>query len=319
MLSRTAFRPLAAFALTVGLFLTLPGCSKPKPDDKGGDKKDKKEDPKPLVPDPKVDTKIEPVKAPEKVDLNVGVGKEAADFLKELGDGKATAGSLSGDFVKSVGLPINPNVKTEKERGYSADNAELWLRRVGSGLNFGLPIGAAGADAALLTGSYMGPDRVGGYSLRMVKEASGWKVDYLALSSANNTTVTPTVGGPESEYQRFAARAVASLFCDKDGMPKDERRRAVAAGLTPAYRTRLAPIEFDSDKVSGFDHSPSQLELQVEKFGKGAESYSVTQQGDTSDFVLEVTKAGGAKSAFVMKLAKGTAPGQWLVENVTPK
>jgi hypothetical protein len=47
-------------------------------------------------------------------------------------------------------------------------------------------------------------------------------------------------------------------------------------------------------------------------------SFDIIPQPTAGQFRLEITKAGGAKSAYTMKLAKGTAPGQWLVESITP-
>jgi hypothetical protein len=319
MIPHVTFRPVAAFALAFGLFLALPGCgSKPQADNKGDKKDEKKDNPNPGGPnvDPKVDPKTDPAKPPQKVDLESGVGKEAAAFLKALGEGTAKADKLSAGFVKMVGVPVV--LPSDKAKGYSADAAEGWLRRVSGGANFGLPSGFAGADAAVLWGSFQGPSRAGGYFLRMVNEAGAWKVDYLALSSASYATVNIAGGGPDAEYQRFAANAVAGVICDKSGMPNDDRAAALAAGLTPALRAHWAE-PFGSDKDQGYDYNRGKLLLKAGELGGGAESYSTAQQGGDPTFRLEVTKAGGAKSAYTVKLAKGPAPGQWLVESVTPQ
>ena len=192
------------------------------------------------------------------------------------------------------------------------------MKRVGSNATFGLPAGFAGTDAAVLWGGFQGQGRKGDYSLRMVKEAGAWKVDYFALTSAAHATAGGPAQGPDAEYQRFAARAVGGLLCDWDGMTKDERAVALAAGLTPAFRTKLAE-PFGSDRDQGFDYNRGKLILEAEKVGGGAESYSITAQAIPTDFRLEVVKAGGAKSAYLLKLAKGPAPGQWLVESITPQ
>jgi hypothetical protein len=101
-------------------------------------------------------------------------------------------------------------------------------------------------------------------------------------------------------------------------MTKDERALALAAGLTPAFRTKLAE-PFGSDRDQGFDYNRGKLILEAEKVGGGAESYSTTAQAIPTDLRLEVVKAGGAKSAYLLKLARGSAPGQWLVESITPQ
>ena len=77
----------------------------------------------------------------------------------------------------------------------------------------------------------------GGYLLRMVKESGAWKVDYLVLTSANYTAVTLAGSGPDADYQRFAVTALAGALCDKNGMPKDDRALAIAAGMAPELRS----------------------------------------------------------------------------------
>lgn len=314
----TTFRPLAGLTLALGLVLASPGCKPKAPPADKGDKKDKKDA---QTPTPGTGPGTTPgggpvVQAPKKVELESGVGKEAVEFLKSLREGEAKADRVSAAFIKQIGLPAE--LPSDKAKGYSADAAASWLKRVGSGLSFFPPSGFAAADAAVLGGTFMSPERSGHYSLRMVNEGGTWKVDYLAMSSVNVTTVQDVGGGPESEYQRFAARAVAGLLCDNTGMPKDDRAAALAAGLTPALRAQWAE-PFGSDKDQGYDYNRGKLLLEAAKVGAGCESYGVAQQGADPVFRLEVTKAGGAKAAYTLKLTKGTTPGQWLVESVTPQ
>jgi hypothetical protein len=152
----------------------------------------------------------------------------------------------------------------------------------------------------------------------MVNEGGVWKVDYVALTSAASQPTAGPAQGPDGEYQRFTARAIGGLLCDRDVMPKDERAMALAAGLTPPLRARLAE-PFGSDKDQGFDYNRGKLILEAERLGGGAESYSITPQSAATDFRLDVTKTGGVKAAYLLKLVKGPAPGQWLVESITPQ
>jgi hypothetical protein len=317
MIPHLMFRPVAACALAFGLFLALPGCGgKPQADNKGDKKDDKKDNTNPGDPkvDPKVDPKIEPAKPSQKIELESGVGKEAVAFLKALGEGTAKADRLSAAFVKMVGLPAQ--LDSDKAKGYSASEAESWLKRVGSDAVFALPSGFARADTAVLRGPFQAPDRVGGYYLRLVNEGGAWKVDFLGLSSVPSAPDAGS-GGPDIENQRFAATAVAALLCDKNAMPRDNRAQALAAGLTPALRKQWAP-PLGSDPSQGFDYNRGALLLKAGEFGNGAESFALIAQPTAGEFRLEITKAGGAKTAYNVKLAKGTAPGQWLVESVTP-
>lgn len=317
MNSLLTFRVAGVLTLAAGLFLALPGCGGEKPQPSKADEKAKQGGAKGDVQDhPKEKSPAPQTSPPRKVDLDSGVGKEAVAFLKALGEGSAKADRLSVGFVKMIGLPAE--LPTDKSRGYSISAAESWMKQVGGGATFGLPSGFAGGEAAVLWGGFQGQGRTGDYSLRMIHEGGAWKVDSLALTSAAFTPATASGGGTEGEYQRFAARAVGGLLCDKTGMPKDDRALALAAGLTPALRAKLAE-PFGSDREQGFDYNRGKLLLEADKIGGGAQSYTTTQQGDAPEFRLEVTRAGGAKSSYSLKLLKGTTPGQWLVDGITPQ
>jgi hypothetical protein len=309
MSSRRMARLVTAFALAAVVVFTLPGCGGEKPssrkadEGKGADGQNSKNGGPANQP-------------PRKVDLDSGVGKEAVAFLKALGEGTATADRLFTGFAKTVGLPAE--LPSDKARGFSALAAESWMRRVGSGATFGLPTGFAASDAAVLWGGFQGQGRKGDYFLRMLTEGGAWRVDYFAMTSASSTPTTGAGNSPDAEYQRFAARAFAGLLCDANAMPKDERAVALAAGMTPALRARLAE-PFGSDKEQGFDFNRGKLILEAGKVGDGAESFSATPLSAPSEFRLEVTKTGGAKAAYLLKLVRGPAPGQWLVENIVPQ
>src|SRR4029453_5804164 len=252
-------RLAAAFALGAGVLMALTGCGGNKPpsgkaDEKKGDDR----------ANSKNDTTGVPVQPPRRVDLESGVGKDAVAFLKALGDGAARADQLSTGYVKMVGLPAE--LPSDKVKGYSTTSVESWLKRVGGSATFGLPAGFAGSDAAVLWGGFQGQGRRGDYFLRMVNEGGAGKVDRFALTSAASTPTAGAGDGPEAEYQRFAARAVGGLLCDRDAMSKDERAVALAAVLTPALRAKLAE-PFGSDKDHGFDYNRGKLILQAEKLG----------------------------------------------------
>src|SRR5262245_31506365 len=156
------FRPVAALALAFGLFLALPGCGgKPQAENKGDKKDEKKDEKKDNTPtgDPKGDPKIEPPKPSQKIDPTEGVGKEAFAFLKSLGEGTAKADKLSSGFAKMIGVPVQ--LESDKAKGFSAGEAESWMKSVGSDAAFGLASGFANADAAVVRGSFQAPSRVG--------------------------------------------------------------------------------------------------------------------------------------------------------------
>jgi hypothetical protein len=296
----------AALAALAALALALSGCGdKPRPGDK-----DKKDDPRPLAGDPtKGDPKAE-VKVEPKVDVTAGVGKDAVEFLSAVGAGTAAADRLSAGFVRLVGQPAV--FGGDKERGYSPSAAEGWLRAVGAKLTGMGPMAEAAraGDAAVFRGAFAG----GTYFLRMVREGGGWKADWLSLTSAKVTgpAAPPT---PDGVLQGFAAAAVGAAVCDTAAMPRGERVAAAAAGLTPSLRAALGP-PLDGDQALGY--SPAKLGWKLDEIGGKAEAVALTPAGDAA-FRMEVTRAGGEKAAYLLKLAKGNAPGQWLVDAITPQ
>ena len=309
------FRPLAALALVIGVLFALPGCGGGKPaSDNKGDGKDKKGgDPNPgggSPGDPNARQSAAPAQ-PAKVDVNSGVGKEAVDFLQAVVGRTATADQLSTSFKKAVGLPIV--FEGDKAKGYSAGSAEDWLKKFGSSTRFGLPLSATQVgDAALFRGPLV--EKQGTYSLRMVKEGGAWKADWLSASSVSGPTVLPGAGSGEAVQQEFAAAALAEVICDKDALPPDVRATVIAAGLSPALRASWAP-PFDGDKSKGYDFNVARMTLKANELGEKAESVSCTPQGDAA-FRVEITRAGGAKSAYLLKLEKPA--GAWIVTGFTP-
>lgn len=305
----TAFRPVAALALAAGLVLALPGCSGSNPPP---DKKDKEKDKGPGTPkagDGTGGPGPGTPKAPEKVDFNVGVGKEAMDFLTAAKDGTVRADKLSVPLLKAVGLPVV--LPGDKEKGYSADEAVSWVRGVVRDGGVGVPFPSKQVgDVALIRGGLAGG---GGYSLRLVKDGGAWKVDYLGLTSAKLDGAT-AAATPDALLQEFVATAFAEVLADKSAMPPQPRAMAAAALMTPALRARWAEPA-GSDKTAGFDYSRGALELKMKEVGS-ADAVTVAQQGDAPVFKVEFTRAG-AKKAYLVKLVKGDA-GRWLVDDITP-
>ena len=309
---------LGAIVATGGLYLALAGCGGVKPQPSESEEKDKKGSPKGEAPEHrKESTPASPTVLPRKVDLDSGVGKEAAAFLKALGEGDAKADSLSAEFVKLIGRPAE--LPGDRVKGYSRNAAERWMREVGKGIGFGLPLDFKSYSVFVVCkGRLVG--KPGEYYLRLVNtterpnDPGVWKVDWLSLTSAEaKGLATDAIG--EIVTEQFAATAVFTTICDRDAMTRDDRIAVIAAGMTPALLTKLAE-PFGSDKDQGLDYNRGKLALEVGKIGDKAESVSFTPQGEAA-FKAEVTRAGGARSAYLVKLAKGAAPGQWLVDSIT--
>jgi hypothetical protein len=143
-------------------------------------------------------------------------------------------------------------------------------------------------------------------------------VDWLSLTSAGIQGAELNTTSPDIASQEFAVAAVIGMLMDKDALPKEDRAVILAAGLTPGLKKKWAE-PLDSDKAEGFDFNRGLLAQKATTFSAGVESFALSHQGSTTDFRVEATMSGGAKKTYLVKLAKGTGPGQWLVDDVIPQ
>lgn len=315
MTAPRTFRALALL-LACACAVALAGCgSKPKGDDKKGDGDKKGEVPVPPVVGPG-DKKGDP--PPPKSTLGEaekGATDAATAFTRDIGTGAAKPDALSAAFLKAIGKPLE--LPSDKEKGFSADNAGTWLKRAGDALVFGPPLKQEQVgDTVFQRGTVNSPrfTGTGSYCLRLVKEGGAWKVDLFTVSSADNGTVTAPQT-PEGAAQAFAVAAFVELTADGKGLERDERGLALGAVLTPELRAKLAG-PFDSDKGAGLDFNRGKLVTECVKFGGGTSAFTATRAADGPTFAVELTKPAG-KKALTVKLTKGTGANEWLVSEVT--
>jgi hypothetical protein len=308
-------RRLAAALLAVVLgFAALPGCGSSAPQAKDDKKDEKKEIPAPTPgPTPTPTPTPKPPEGPPKSTL--GAVEKAADdaataFRRDLVMGTAKAEMLSASFLKAIGKPAV--LPSDKAKGYSADVATSWLKKVGASVNFGPELKREQAgDVAYLRGALQKP---GGYCLRMVKEGGAWKVDWLSITSVDNASVT-TTPTPEGAAQGFAVAAFIETIADKDTMPTEDRHLLVAAAMTADLRKAWSPLVFDQDKNAGYDYGPAKLNTEAVKIGGKTNAYTASRVGDLPEFRVELTKPEG-KKAYTVRLVKGATPHEWLVSEV---
>ena len=312
------FRPVAATALALGLFLTLSGCTNKPSTDKKDEKKSEPAlniNPTP-APNPNTTLPTDPVIPPPPKKIDGSIEQEAVNFLKVLTHGVVRADQLTAGFVKAIGLPAE--LPADKAKGYSPDAAESWLRRIGPRRSFGIATSSKLlGNVALFRGSLIG-EGPGGYWLRMVQEGGAWKVDWFSMTSVRIAELEgQALSNPngDSLCQEFAATAVAGLLVDKDALAREDRTAILAAGLTPELKKKWAE-PLDSDKKDGFDYNRGLLSQKTAEFTGDVLFFSVTQHGNTPDFQVVITRGTGAKSTYLMKLAKGPGPCQWLVDDM---
>jgi hypothetical protein len=307
--------------LLAGMLLALAGCGKAEPakpsEVKPGEKQDAGPGP---TPGPGSSDKGGPTPpappGPTLLAPTDPVQQAAERFITDLLKAATVTGPLPPDlmnritpaFLKVIGKPLY--AEADKKLGYSADQAQAWLRRAGAAMNgVGLPRGYGSPTAAVFVGNGIagGPDR---FLLRMIQAEGGWKIDWFELGTVKTGESKSTA--PEGPYQDFAVLAFLDAIT-ANASSKEDRALLLGGLLTPKLKNAWAE-PFDADKATGFDFNKTKLALKLDEFGAGVTGFSRVAAGDT--YKIELAK-GEAKTSYTLKLIKGTTPGEWLVEEFT--
>ena len=311
-------RPAATVAAVV-LLVALIGCSGSTEPSKGGDNKvdDKKGGPGPTPPGPTPPGPNPPTPptppGPTYLTGNDPIQLAAEKFQKDLKDQTLTPDRCTAGFLKFIGRPGPLAFEDDKKRGYSLDEANKWLKRVGAGLpGLGLPNGIAIGNVAVFTTPFVGQGQI---LLRMVQTDGVWKADWVQFTLVGVTGPEKAASADEV-LQGFAVQAFLDALAGKAGtMSVDDRVPLLGAAMSPKLKKVWAE-PFGSDAAEGLDYNRGKLKGQAEAQGNGIDAYSFAPAGSDT-FKVEITRAG-MKKAHTVKLVKGTAPGEWLVDEFTP-
>jgi hypothetical protein len=224
----------------------------------------------------------------------------AGEFQQSVTRGEVDLARVSPAFLKVIAEPgILPS---DIERGYDEAAAKKWFQTAAN-LKFDTPqyVNDFG-DVGLVLGTIDG-GAGGRYVLRLAKVKGLWKVEWFQRLPANSAPVDLADIGP-----RLAAEcAVSAIVAAKD----DASSRYAAATLTPEFRRKLGP-PFNSDAARGYNLGG--LRISIHSLTEGAKSYTLTPIGNDT-YQAELT--GGRKTRKItLKVAKGLAPGEWLVSDI---
>lgn len=214
---------------------------------------------------------------------------------------------VSPAFLKVVGKPLRSD--DDKKLGYSASEASAWLKNLGMKLvGVGLPIGYGSPAVAVLTGTI--GNGSGRFLVRMTFQ-EGWKVDWLSIGTIAVPPMKPD--STESTYQDFAAMAFLDALTGA-AASKDERVKLLGGIASTKLKASWAEA-FAQDKALGLDYNAAKLGLKLDELGGGVTDFTRTStNGDA--FTVELMK-GKAGTKYTLKLVKGAAPGEWLVDEFT--
>jgi hypothetical protein len=234
--------------------------------------------------------------------------REAAEaFLQSLKDGKATPEQLTVAFRASI---APPKIDGDKKAGYSASEARDWLTRF-QGTNFVVGEEANLGDGIVLRGRAESPNRREAFSLRMVKNGSNFKVDWLHRSERMGTDIK----SPADADLLGAQDAVRNFL---DVLLGGDLRLAHAL-MSSAWKKSLAPAT-PGDVRDGFDYSPGFLTQTTRSWKIGEYlGYKLPKAELAADkfaatFTAELD-AGATKTPYTVLTVKDKTSGQWLIES----
>jgi hypothetical protein len=291
------------------------GCSKatepPKVDaPKPEEKKDPTPAPKPGPETPNITPPAPP--GPSVLAPNDPIQQVAERFITDLRMASekpepldsSVLDRVSPAFLKIIGRPLLSDA--DKKAGWSAGAASAWLKNIGTKLiGIGLPTGYGSSQEAVLVGSF--GNGTGRYLMRMTF-AEGWKVDWLSLGVHPVPPVKPV--NAADAYQDFTVLAFLDAITST-ATAKDDRVRLLGGVISTKMKTAVAE-PFDGDKARGEDYNPSKLGLWLEERAKNVTGLTRTPDGPDA-FKIEMPLSG-ERPAYKLKLVKGTAPGEWLVD-----
>jgi len=270
-----------AVALSVALAFALAGCNgKPKPSGSGSDTRGAG-----------TGTGAGPAVA------GTPTPRQAADeFLKDLGAGKVTPDRLTADLAGKV------------SRKRSADEINDWLGAF-KGATFVVAEDAKFGDAVAVRGRMQAPGKAQAFALRLVKDGSTYKADWLHRSDRQGSEIKPQAD-PDLAAAQDTVRNFLDVLLGGD-------QRLAHALMAPDWKKSLSPPA-PADQRDGYDYGPGFLTAKTRQWSSGVLGYTLTKaelgpNKTTATFTAELAGEGQMTQVYTVKAAKDSATGRWLV------
>ncbi len=231
--------------------------------------------------------------------------KHVVEFLTAVKNSKATADALTPEFKRVIAEPV---FDADREKGYSDAAATQWLHNLATSVsNTEARIDFMGSTLAFA----VTPGKNGGRAVvRLARNGAGWKVDWFHIATKTLPDVDLS-GNEDDAGAKFTSTAFVDSLLRRDFAEAESL-------MTPTSKASLAP-PFSSDKARGY--SRAILKTKLESFGGNRERWTIigtAREGATTK-VTGSFQTGEMKTPFVLTLAKGTRPGDWLIEKFEVK
>ena len=222
--------------------------------------------------------------------------RQAADeYLKELGAGKVTPDRLTTEFAGVV------------SRKRAADEINDWLGGF-KGASFVVAEESRFGDAVAVRGRMQAPGQAQAFALRLVKDGSAYKADWLHRSDRQGSEIKN-----QSDADLAAAQDTVRNFLDV--LFGGDHRLAHALMAAPWKKSLSPPAP--ADQRDGYDYGPGFLTAKTRQWSGGILGYTFTKSEldpnkTTATFTVELA-AESQKATVIVKAAKDPATGRWMV------
>ncbi len=232
--------------------------------------------------------------------------RQAADaFLVALRDRTATPDQLTQGLRAAIAPPMTDQ---DKKTGYSNANAQEWLAKfrdtrfiAGEESKFG--------NAIVLRGRAESPTKKEAFALRLVKDANGYKADWLQTSGHLSSNI-PTPLDADLAAAQDTVRNMLDLLV---GDSFDQAHVL----MTLAWKKAISPLG-DARVQGGLEYEPGFLKQKLRSWAGGATGYTLSDgklnsSRNGASFVVDLEKEG-KKVPHTVKVKKDPASGWWLVD-----
>ena len=262
----------------------------------------KKDAPAPTAKETKPNTETIATKVSDSYLAKEEALKAGTAFVTAVRDGKTAPASLS-PACKALIAP--PELDADKVAGYSEHGLRVWLDAAkASASPDGLKVDLATADYAILSNPGSKSGRV---YLRLVKTAGVWVVEQARFNGRSGLDIAFVGSTPGATLATilFVEAALAGSKSELEAL------------LSKSAKGKLAPPVFPDEIPQGFSRSKLNSAL-ADAFPAGIAYVGIAQ--DNAAMKAAITFAVAGKNRVVdVKIAPGTGPGEFLVDNVQQK
>ena len=222
----------------------------------------------------------------------------ARTFLTAADKGTPDVTKVTPAFKQLVG-------PSDKPGGYSDWGAEQWLKETLAGKikTFVMSAASVNPDTVIVTASDQANGQPGRAVLRLTKSGSGLLVDWVHVAPQKERFNLGGSGSP------LASTFAVNAFLDT--LLKGQHALTESL-LTPAAKARLAPPLNDP-----LGYNRAMLGIKLAGFRGNATEWRAS--GTEAAVSGQMIDNAGTIRSFTLKLAKGSRPGEWLVEDFDVK